>query len=203
SGGTAISAAGGSVAPASLAAAAVPTVPVRPGGFGLTAAVLAVSVIACLAGIRRGGYRFDAGYILYGPPRVAAGLGPYPDFWGVSPPGQFYVLAALFKLAGSSVLLARLYDAAVRTALLYGVFRLARRGGGALAGLVAVGLALLQVAPSNFYVYPMFPALALVLVSLDRLSQPDRGTRGLFLAGLAAGGPALLRHDACVYSLPA
>lgn len=181
----------------------------------LTVFVLAVTAFSCLLGIRRSVYPFDEGYILYGAQRVLEGAVPYRDFWVVYAPAQFYVVAGFYALFGSSVMTARLYDVVVRLLLVYLVYRLGRGLGGSVAGAATAVVAILFVAPSNFYGYPMFPALALSFLCAERLGRvalPSRGTgnateaedtrtdrRDFLFAGLASGGAALFRHDAGFY----
>ena len=47
---------------------------------------------------------YDEGIILAGADRILQGHIPYRDYWSMYAPGQFYTLAFLFRLFGSSVL---------------------------------------------------------------------------------------------------
>ena len=67
---------------------------------------------------------YDEGLILVGAMRVAAGQVPHRDFYANYGPGQFYTLAWLFDLFGSSVFVERIYDLTLRSAIVaaaYGI----------------------------------------------------------------------------------
>jgi hypothetical protein len=57
---------------------------------------------------------YDEGVILTGAMRVLAGDVPHGDFYANYGPGAFYVVAALFKLFGTSAIVERAYDTLVR-----------------------------------------------------------------------------------------
>ena len=133
---------------------------------------------------------------------MAHGEVPYRDFWVVYAPGQFYVLAGLFKLFGESILVARLWDVLVRFALSVVVCRLAwtlTTPTVARVVWVIVTVALIPGGLDFYYGYAIYPALLGSLSSvlcLLRYSATGR-TRPLLLAGLAVGAghavPARLR----------
>jgi hypothetical protein len=60
---------------------------------------------------------YDEGLVLTGAIRVAAGAIGHRDFYTAYGPGQFYILAGLFNAFGRTVLVERLYDAAVKAAI--------------------------------------------------------------------------------------
>ena len=159
--------------------------------------MLAMALALLLVGIRQPVNIHDEGYVLYGATRISTGEIPYRDFWLVYTPAQFYLLAGLFSVFGSSVLLARGYDALVRLAIVVLVYRLARVLGGPVAALVPAAVALLLLATVGFYGYPVFPALALVLASVDRLLAffAIRAWATLLGAGLLLGLAAMFRQD--------
>jgi hypothetical protein len=129
---------------------------------------------------------------------------PYRDFWGMYAPGQFYALAGLFKLFGSSVLVERMWDIAIRASLTTLVFLWARRlgaGGYSYAAWLAV---LVLLAGFGNHGFPVPPALLFAFVSgylvLDALDRPRPAGR-LVAAGVAAGIAALFRHDLGFYAV--
>jgi hypothetical protein len=151
---------------------------------------------------------YDEGWAVYNALRVAHGEVPYRDFWVMYAPGQFYVLAGLFKLFGESILVARLWDVLVRFALSIVVYRLT----GTLASPVVarvvwviVAVALIPGGLDFYYGYAMYPALLGSLGSvlgLLRYSATGR-PRWLLLAGLAVGATTLFRHDFGAYTFVA
>ena len=60
---------------------------------------------------------YDEGLILFGAARVMDGAIPHRDFYTLYGPGQFYILAALYKIFGASVLIERAWDTVVRAAI--------------------------------------------------------------------------------------
>ncbi len=65
---------------------------------------------------------YDEGVILFGGRRVMDGDLIYRDFYSNYGPGQFYTLAALFKLLSPSILVERLWDDLVRSLSVAGIF---------------------------------------------------------------------------------
>jgi len=81
----------------------------------ITVAIFLMAFVAHVASLPRTiDNVYDEGLIVFGAQRVLEGDIPYRDFWTLYAPGQFYAVAGLFKLFGSSVLVERLWDAAVR-----------------------------------------------------------------------------------------
>ena len=93
----------------------------------LYALLFALSFLYISLGITRALNIYDEGLILFGAQRVVWGQVPYRDFWTVYSPGQFYALAGLFRLFGSSILVARLWDTLFRAALALASFTVVRR----------------------------------------------------------------------------
>ena len=62
---------------------------------------------------------YDEGLILTGAFRVLNGDIPSRDFYVVYGPGQFYILAGLFKVFGTNVLVARIYDSAIASSIIF------------------------------------------------------------------------------------
>ena len=103
---------------------------------------------------------YDEGLALVGGMRVLHGDIPLRDYWAIYPPGQSYVLAALFGVAGENVLVERVYDTLVRIALALVIYlvsaRVLRSWRWALAPYLAAAVLL---ASATFYGYAVFPAL--------------------------------------------
>ena len=58
---------------------------------------------------------YDEGVILFDSVRILSGDVPYRDFYANYGPAQFYVLAALFKMFGPSVMIERMWDLFIRS----------------------------------------------------------------------------------------
>ena len=156
-----------------------------------------------LAGVHLVVNAYDEGFALYGAARVAAGEVPYRDFWLVYAPGQFYLLAGLFKLFGESVLVERLWDVAARLAIVALVYALTQRLASRRAAVAAVLLVTIWLAAADYFGYAVFPALACSLAAIwCLLRAAERGSaRWLAAAGVAIGGSTLFRHDIGGYTL--
>lgn len=147
---------------------------------------------------------YDEGFAVYNSERVLNGDIPYKDFWTIYPPGQFYVIAALFKIFGTNLLVSRLYDTLVRFAIVVCVYLLARkmsyRAGPALYACTMVSL-LLGLAGS--YNYAVFPALALCLLAiLILIGYVASGKQScLLLTGVLLGIAIFFRWDIGLFAI--
>ena len=134
--------------------------------------------------------------------RLANGELPYRDFWATYPPGQYYVLALLFRLFGPTVLLGRIYGAAVHLAMVaLGSYLSGLLGGRPTAVLTWLLLTLL-LGPSELPLYPAGPAIVMGLLScfLACRSIPKPTAARLLLAGGTVGITCLFRYDYGLYA---
>jgi 4-amino-4-deoxy-L-arabinose transferase-like glycosyltransferase len=60
---------------------------------------------------------YDEGLIVSGAARILRGQHPYSDFNSGYPPGQFYTVAAVFRIFGPSLLSERVWDSLWRLAI--------------------------------------------------------------------------------------
>ncbi len=174
-------------------------------GFSLRPSVfilLVASFLYFLTGITQVVDVADEGIPTYGAQRILDGDIPYKDFWTIYAPGQFYVLAGLFKVFGSSVLVERLFDIAVRAhvsaLVLLILFRLAAPVWGVVCWLVVT----LWLKYFGYYSYPNFPAMMFSLASLYLLLGyfcKERPKTRLFFAGALTGLAGLFRQDSGFY----
>jgi len=169
-------------------------------------ALLCVGAAYLALGIRRPLNVYDEGLILHGAERVLLGEIPYRDFWTVYAPGQYYLLAGLFRLFGTRVLVARVYDTLVRAALALVAYRLAgtltSRAGALLVWLFEIA----WLGFFEFYLYPAYPALLFCLatvLALQKATRSSQASRSLYwgIAGACIGATALFRHDFAAYQL--
>ncbi|MCB0055566.1 MAG: hypothetical protein M9936_18885 [Caldilinea sp.] len=169
----------------------------------LVGALLAAGAVLIALAIKTPLNPYDEGLALVGGMRVLHGDVPLRDYWAIYPPGQSYVLAALFGVAGENVLVERVYDTLVRVLLALVIYlvsaRVLRSWRWALAPYLAAAVLL---ASATFYGYAVFPALlcgfaALLLgfiyVDRDKL-------RWLVGAGLLAGVTVFFRLDLGFYT---
>lgn len=145
---------------------------------------------------------YDEGLALYNAERILAGDVPFRDFWALYPPGQSYTLAALFQIFDANVLVARLYDTAVRIAAVVAAFLLVDRLISRRWAWIVGSMTALLLAAATFYGYAMFPALLLALLSLLALTRYMNQQKGGWLAagGIAVGLTAAFRLDVGFYT---
>lgn len=145
---------------------------------------------------------YDEGLALVGGLRVSHGEIPFRDYWAIYPPGQSYTLAAIFRLAGISVLTERLYDSLIRLAMSGVIYFIASAllSSRRMALLPLVSTAAL-LAAALFYGYAVFPALLFAFVALALFIRALRQPKGYWLlaTGLSIGVTALFRIDTAAY----
>jgi hypothetical protein len=126
----------------------------------------------------------DEGLMLAAAARIADGQVPYSDFWWFYPPGQPYLLAALWELFGPSLLPWRILRVLCDAGVAVLAWALAVRGGAsprlALATWLAAALAMAY--PSGPHPFPFVLVLALAALLLFE----DRPLTAGALAGIAA-----------------
>ena len=148
---------------------------------------------------------YDEGLALVGGMRVLHGDVPMRDFWAIYPPGQAYMLAALFGVFGENVMVERVYDTLVRILLALTIYLVARG-----VAVVALGARPLPggsgpSAAATFYGYAVYPALLFsfgaLLLSFRYL---DAGKRGWLAAcRRLLGVTAFFRIDLGFYAAAA
>jgi hypothetical protein len=171
--------------------------------------LFALAFIYLIPGINQPVNIYDEGIIAYSAVRVMDGHVPYRDFWSIYSPAQFYVLAALFKGFGTTILVERLWDTATRALLAVAAYlivsRLASRRLGLLAWVaVTAWVGYYSYSYQNywvFYGYPAFPAIAFCLASILALIVYFERPRTWLLTtgGILLGIAALFRHDFAIY----
>lgn len=141
---------------------------------------------------REGVGLIDEGHLANAARRVAAGEVLYRDVYTVYPPASFYVVAGLFELFGTSLLVARGFHIAMTLALSALVFVAGRRFmdtpfawlAGAL--VAATGWHVILEGCHYAYLYGAVPMAALVLLArADAAGELDRGR--LIGVGVLAG----------------
>jgi hypothetical protein len=143
---------------------------------------------------------YDEGNTVVAAWRVLEGDLLYRDVWQMHAPGTAYLLAAAFRLFGTTLVVERVLKLLLLVSSGVLLHRLARR----VAGLeLATGAALLFVLHTAHYPFlrPNDPAFLLGLAALLlSLSCLERSPRFMLLAGLAAGLGAAFRHDFGLYT---
>jgi len=145
---------------------------------------------------------YDEGITIYGACRILDGEIIYKDFWTVYAPGQFYILAGLFKLFGTRILTERVYSILIHILLAACAYFLAKRFSGRWAGLFVVFLTLLWIMFVPLYGLSLYPSLLLGIVScIFTIKFIDTNKfNWLTLAGICTGLTILVRHDLGLYT---
>ena len=146
---------------------------------------------------------YDEGLALVNGLRVLHGDVPFRDYWAIYPPGQSYILAALFQLAGPTVMVERVYDTLVRIALVIVIYfvsaKLLPYPRWAIVPFLG---AVILLAAATFYGYAVFPALLfsfLAVLFCYRYLETQRRV-WLLAAGLSTGVTLIFRIDLGVYT---
>jgi len=163
--------------------------------FGMSFAYL-------FSGITYGLNVYDEGSSVYGATRVLDGDIPYRDFWTIYAPGQFYVLALLFKFFGPSIIVERVFSSIVLFLIVVCTYALTKRVVSQNLALISLFLVTIWVGMFRFYASPMPPAILFALLSCIYLTRYISKKRKweLMIAGLLTGVTTLFRHDIGFYT---
>jgi hypothetical protein len=157
-----------------------------------------VSLCYLVLGMNRGVNVYDEGLILFGAKRVGNGDIPHADFYCNYGPAQFYLLAGLFKVFSTSILVERVWDTIVRGAIVIMVFLVVEKHASRAAAIATSVISLIWLCTFGFYGYPVFPALLFSLISVHCLRKFFHGgenRRTLFYSGMSVGIITLFRYD--------
>lgn len=174
----------------------------------LDAIALTILVAAIALPVRgallRSGPHMEEGTMLVFPERVLAGDVPNLDFLHLYGPGSLWTLAGVYKLFGTDLVVERLFGLLQQSALVFGIYFLARLWGRRLAVTCAL-LMLVIMLPSGGLTALAWPgALALAVLGIvaalaSRAARDDRRGRALgILAGAIFGIALLYRPDLVV-----
>jgi hypothetical protein len=109
---------------------------------------------------------YDEGLILVGAERVLKGQIPYKDFSSAYPPGQYYTIAALFDMFGTSVTTERIYDISVRAILSLFIFLIIRLLSSNKLAFVGWTMSLVWMGHSSYPGYPVYPSILFIYISV-------------------------------------
>jgi hypothetical protein len=179
----------------------------------------AISLLFSLPMIRLDFNPYDGGLIVLGAEQVLKGRWPLIDFYAPYPPGAFFVLAALFKLTGISILAERGLTAVLVALALAFAYPLVAPSSNRLLpfrlfplrplpfrllpfGLTVVPLAVVGLFLSSTWVTPQVAgALMLLMMSANVLVRavPNASVKGAAGTGVLLGLAALWRADLAFY----
>jgi hypothetical protein len=171
-----------------------------------TLLVAASAFVAFLLTMGRGVTPFDEGLILSGAMRVMSSDRPHIDFYTLYGPGSIYLVAALFELLGSHILLERLYDMACRAGIVVMTYRLLASLCRTWITAPAVVAVACYLGTGVYYGYPVYPALFMVLWSVLAMQSAARDPLQWWpwsKAGLLAGSSVMFRYDVAFIAMAA
>jgi hypothetical protein len=156
-------------------------------------------------GLTNGNHHFWGGVSTVGAERVLAGDIPYRDFWTIYAPGQFYLLALLFQIFGTHLIVEVVAASTLCAAAACLCYRLVMNlVGQRFLALACAGIFVTATFNTGYYKrlgsYP--PAILLILISLNLIVfYYNNGKIGyLASAGLATGGAVVFKHDIGAYT---
>jgi hypothetical protein len=149
-----------------------------------------------------GAHLYDEGIPVAGAVRILNGGVMYRDWEAHYAPGQWYMLAGLFKLFGTSLAVERLWDFVARALLSTAVYVFASKLTSFRVGFIPFVVAVIWLASCGFYNYPMFPALAFAMISMTFVLTFIRVNRPVWLvaSGAMLGVATFFRHDVGGYA---
>jgi 4-amino-4-deoxy-L-arabinose transferase-like glycosyltransferase len=180
--------------------------PLRHGCKGIqsiiTTVILFCLLLILLVSIKTPFKIYDEGSVVFNATRIMNGDVPYRDFWAIYPPGQFYSLATLFRIFGTTLFVVRIYDTIVRFVIVISLYFIAKKITSRPLALLVCIFSTLLLASARFYAYPVFPSMALILLSFLSLFEyyNTKLRRWLFLTGVLTGISVLFRWDIGLYS---
>jgi putative flippase GtrA len=178
----------------------------NPIHWGMLIATLVISFVVILLAMPRDMNMFDEGIILSNALRILNGEIIHRDFYSCYGPGQYYAVAALFKLFGNSFIAARLYDLVIRAAILTAVFYIIRRESSVFLALAFTAIGGMWFMSIGSPLYPVFPCIFFSLIGSYLVLRAGEGTNVLPMiagAGVLTGVTALFRYDAGFFLLTA
>jgi len=143
---------------------------------------------------------YDESLMMQGAVQIGSGDVPHRDFFFTYGPMQLWVISALFSTFGKAMIVARLYDIAIRGGIVLLCGLTARRLG--LRPSLVIGVMIIEtflIYASGFYLYPVLPSILCALTStlllIDDGSGAEVGSSRLLIAGMLTGLTALFRYD--------
>ena len=146
---------------------------------------------------------FDEGITLYGADRILRGEHPFRDCFTFFPPGQFYLLAAVFRLFGDCLGAARICTLTIHFAIVVAGYFLSKRLSDRRWAILSAAGCALWIGSLRMYESPTSPAILLSFLSCLALAPwfETKSRGALVMAGCLAGLTAVFRHDYGVYVL--
>ena len=164
----------------------------------MLAAVAILSFVVLLLTMPRDLNIFDEGIILSHATRVLHGEIIHRDFYTNYGPGQYYIVAGLFRFFGENFMVARLYDLTIRAAVVAMLFYIIRKQCPLAIALIFTVMGGMWLAGINLYLSPIFPCMLLSLIGSYLVTHADERplvSPAIIGAGVCTGFTALFRYE--------
>lgn len=142
-----------------------------------------------------------------GAERVLNGEIPYRDFWTMYAPGHFYLLALLFRVFGTHLLVEVVAASVVSAAAASMLYLLVRNLAGRLPSVVcAAAFVMAMFHTGYFQTLNTYPPVILCILTAHYLAMRSyRSGKPVYLfgCGLATGAAILFKHDVGAYTAAA
>jgi hypothetical protein len=169
-------------------------------GGALFLGVLGFYSLSWFYGLTNGSHHFWGGVSTVGAQRVLAGDLPYRDFWTIYAPGQFYLLALLFRIFGTHLFVEVVAGSVVCSAAAYFCYRLVMNlVEQRFLAIACAGVFVAATFNTGYYKrlgsYPSAILLIFIALGLTVLYYNNGRIRYLVFAGLATGAAGVFKHD--------
>jgi hypothetical protein len=140
---------------------------------------------------------YDEGLILAGAEQVLAGKNIHRDFYANYGPAQFYLISSIFKYFGNTVLNERIYDTLVKIVIIYSAYYFVRRYTSVKKSIFCASIITLYLIPLGTYGYPVYPCVALALITASILVDyvNDKNITRLIISGVLTAIITFFRYD--------
>jgi hypothetical protein len=178
----------------------------KPLSVGLEALLSAILFLAILGVYSLSWFQgVGASVSTIGAERVLRGEIPYRDFWTMYAPGHFYLLALLFRIFGSHILVetvaASVVCAAAAVVCYWLVLNLVNRR---VAAIACAGIFVAATYNTEYFkslgTYPPTILFVLVAQNLMVLYYKSENVAHLIAAGVATGAAVVFKHDVGGYT---
>lgn len=145
----------------------------------------------------------DESFILVGADRIVKGEIPHKDFSSEYPAGQYYMLAAFFKLFGTSVTAERAYDILTKSLLSIIIFLIIRLLSSTKLALAGWVMSLVWIMHNSAPAYSGYPCLLSIYIGIYLLLLYMKYQKDHYVVSSAVfiGISVLFRHDLGVFTV--
>lgn len=144
---------------------------------------------------------YDEAITLVGAKSILNGLIPYKDFWTIYAPGQFYLLAGIFYIFGSSLLVERILTVLIFSLFSTFIYFFLKKHSNDEKALVLSLIITIIIGYTQLYARSLPLALLFIILSILFFNKYLH-TNNLYYvicSGLFAGLTTIFRHDLGIY----